>query len=124
VQLYTVHLRRAADPLFTPDRGAVFVVEGFSWRAFVLAGIWALIGGHWLLGVVLFSTEILLASALVAAELGDVPVLAALAAWHVLIGLSAADLVRASLRQRGYRETAVVIAENVIAAERRFFAKP
>jgi hypothetical protein len=124
MQLFSVHLQRHADPLFTPDRRAVFVAERFSWVAFLLTWIWALLNGHLLLAVILLAAESLVTTLLLIGGLDGVPLAALLVAWRAFVGFSAANLIRASLRQRGFVEAGIVAAEDTVAAERRFFSDP
>jgi Protein of unknown function (DUF2628) len=100
----------------------VFVHDGFSGSAFVFAPIWLLWHRLWFA---------LIAYGCVVAALGfglrAVGVSAAVrgSVWvllHLLIGFEASSLWRASLRRRGWRDLDVVVADDLEAAERRFFS--
>jgi len=100
----------------------VFIHDGFSVSAFVFAPLWMLWHRLWLA---------LIAYGCLAAALGfglrSVGASAALraAVWlllHLLIGFEAATLWRSMLRGRGWRELDVVAADDLDAAERRFFS--
>jgi hypothetical protein len=100
----------------------VFVYDGFSAAAFVFAPIWLLWHRLWLA---------LIAYACVAAALGvglrAIGASAAIRAliWvllHLLIGFEASSIWRSSLRRRGWRDLDVVVADDLEAAERRFFS--
>ena len=121
MRLYTVHLRRTADPLFTPDLGAAFVREGFNVWAFLFTWIWALACGLWIPAAILFGADIVLVLALDAIGFDARSQLIATLGWHVVVGFIAEDLRRWSLHLRGFALAEVVAAENLSAAERRFF---
>src|SRR5262249_12705749 len=63
MRIYTVFLRKAADPLFTPDLDAVFVREGFNWAAFFFTWIWALVNRLWIAAALLFAGDVAIALA-------------------------------------------------------------
>ncbi len=121
MRVYTVHLRRRADPLFTPDRDAVFVPEGFGWAGFAFTWLWALAGGRWLAALFLLAANFALLAAAYFAGLDNFSLLMLQAAWQIFVGLAAGDVQRWSLRRRGYVEAAVVAAASPIAAEHRYF---
>ncbi len=122
MRIYTVYLSGAADPLFTPDRGAVFVRDGFNWSAFVFAWLWALFTRLWLAAVILVSVEVLIGAGLKTLAADEITSVAALLGWHAIVGFIANDLRRATLARSGYREAGIVAADDELAAERRFFA--
>ncbi len=121
MRIYTVHLKRTADPLFTPDLGAQFVREGFNWPAFFFTWIWALVCGLWIVAAILFAGDLGLALLFEAVDLDSISQLWATLGWHVIVGFAAEDLRRWTLRLRGYALAEIVAAETVAAAERRFF---
>ena len=109
-----------ADRRTAGDRAErfVFVHDGFSTSAFVFAPLWLLWHRLWLA---------LIAYGCVAATLGVGfrSAGASAAVWvllHFLIGFESATLWRSSLRRRGWRELDVVVADDLEAAERRFFS--
>lgn len=122
MRIYTVHIKRAsADAEKDPDRGLVLVKEGFSWPAFFLAGLWALWHRMWLWAVTIIVASIALS--LVLSWLAVDPVTHGTVSFgfNVIIGIIANDLRRRSLAYKDYREFGVVAADNVSAAEGRFF---
>lgn len=121
MRIYTVHLKRTADPLFTPDLGAQFVREGFNWAAFVFTWIWALVCGLWIVAAILFAGDLGLALLFELVDLDSMSQLWATLGWHVIVGFAAEDLRRWTLRLRGYALAEIVAAENPAAAERRYF---
>jgi hypothetical protein len=76
-----------------------FIRDGFSWSAFILGPIWMVF--HRLV----LSGTASLVSLLVA----------------LLIGLEASSLRSWTLKRRGWREIGIVVADELEAAERRFF---
>ncbi len=121
MRIYTVHLRKTADPLFTPDLGAQFVREGFNWAAFAFTWIWALVCGLWIVAALLFAGDLGIALLFEAVDLDSVSQFWATLGWHLIVGFAAEDLRRWTLRLRGYALAEIVAAESAAAAERRFF---
>ncbi len=121
MRIYTVHLKRTADPLFTPDLGAQFVREGFNGAAFVFTWLWALACGLWIVAAILFAGDLGLALLFELVDLDGMSQLWATLGWHVIVGFAAEDLRRWTLRLRGYALAEIVAAENAAAAERRYF---
>jgi hypothetical protein len=121
MRIYTVHLKRTADPLFTPDLGAEFVREGFNWPAFFFTGIWALVCGLWIVAAILLAGDLGLALLFELVDLDSNSQLWATLGWHVIVGFVAEDLRRWTLRLRGYALAEIVAGESLAAAERRFF---
>jgi hypothetical protein len=120
--MYTVHVppAPAADPLPEAER-FVFVRDGFSFWAFLVAPLWMLRHGMWLV----------LASYLVVVAALEVPIatfggsrasVAVIALFiSLLVGLEASTLRRLSLRRRGWTNVGVVSGDDIEGAERRFF---
>ncbi len=121
MRIYTVHLRRTADPLFTPDRDALFVREGFNFPAFVFTWMWALATGQWIVAAILAAAGVALALIVDAVGLDATSVSIVTLGSQAVVGFIAEDLRRWSLRLRGFALTDVVAAESVTGAERRFF---
>ena len=121
MRLYTVHLRRAADPLFTPDMGAEFVREGFNYLAFVFSWLWALGAGLWIPAAALLAVDVVLALGLDLIGLDKNGTMAVTLGWHLIVGFLAEDIRRFNLKMRGFVLADVVAGENLSAAERRFF---
>jgi hypothetical protein len=121
MRMYTVHLRRTADPLFTPDLDAVLVHEGFNWAAFLFTWLWALACGLWIVAAILLAADVVLALALAWIGLDGASVFWIMLAWHAVVGIVAEDLRRWTLRLRGYALADIVAGDDLGAAERRFF---
>jgi len=98
-----------------------FVRDGFSWPAFILGPIWMLF--HRLaLVLLLWLTVVLVLGAVI--RLFGVPSGTALLVFlllALLIGLEASTLQSWTLKRRGWREIGIVVADELEAAERRFF---
>jgi Protein of unknown function (DUF2628) len=120
--VYTVHEppRRANRASPAPER-FVFVRDAFSLTAALFAPLWMLRHRMWLVllgyAVVLvllaFALRVTQASGMIDATVG---VLLAL-----LVGFEAGTLRRFTLARRGFRNVAVVVADDIDLAERRFF---
>jgi len=98
-----------------------FVRDGFSWSAFFFGPLWML---RHLLIVELIGWTILMAAIVVLALLLPLPSDATwlmLGLLAILIGLEAPTLRHWALRRRGWRELGIVTADDLEAAERRFF---
>jgi hypothetical protein len=122
MSVYTVHEPpvRAADPLPEAER-IVFVRDGFSFWAFLLAPLWMLWHRMWLVlagyVVLVAALEALLAA--FGASSNAVAVVGLL--LSLLIGLEASTLRRFSLRLRGWTNVGIVSGDDIEDAERRFF---
>jgi hypothetical protein len=100
----------------------VFVRDGFSWSAFLFGPLWMLWHRLWL---VLIGYLVLVAALAAAVRLtGGLGGAQSLAAFFlaVLVGLEAASLRRWTLSWHGWRDRGIVVADDLEAAERRFFA--
>jgi hypothetical protein len=102
----------------TTQERAVFVPEGFSWRAFAFTFVWALWHRMWivalLLGAISLAAGILPAALQAAIGLGIA----------IATGVFAADLRRWSLARQHYQEVATVNAASPAEAEIRFYCDP
>jgi hypothetical protein len=98
-----------------------FVRDGFSWPALILGPIWMLF--HRLaLVLLLWLVVVLVLGAVI--RLFGVPSGTALLVFlllALLIGLEASTLRSWTLKRRGWREIGIVVADELEAAERRFF---
>jgi hypothetical protein len=123
MSVYTVHQpppARSAGRLPDTDR-IVFVRDGFSFWAFLVAPLWMLWHRMWLvlLGYVLLTglfNWLLVALGASHAALAVVGLFISL-----LVGLEASTLRRFSLRRRGWTNVGVVSGTDLEDAERRFF---
>lgn len=117
LRVYTVHINPA---LPHPYEGAEFIEEGFSWRAFLFTGLWALYNQLWLvLLFILFFNAFLMyisdseisASGIISVQLGI----------NIIIGYLANDWKRGKLKKKGFIIADIVTGSSIITAEQRFF---
>jgi hypothetical protein len=93
-----------------------FVRDGFSWAAFFFGPLWML---RYLLIIELIAWLVLVGALAVLARLVPLP---SDTTWLVLVLLAIlVGLVAATLRQCGWHEAGIVAADDLEAAERRFF---
>jgi hypothetical protein len=118
MRLYTVHIRRTSS---APDRDAVLVREGFAWGAFLFSVLWALWHRLWLAAVLLALAGLALGVAVELAGLDDLSETALSLALALYAGFAGNEWRRRRLARRGYEETAVVAADDLTAAEHRYF---
>jgi hypothetical protein len=118
MRLYTVHIRR---PSRAPDREAVLVREGFSWGAFLFTVLWALWHRLWLAAFLLVLTALALSVAVELAGLDPASEAALTLAFLLFVGFAGNDWRRRRLARRGFEETAVIAAGDLVEAERRYF---
>ena len=116
MSIYTVHMRPSSQEP-DPDR-FVFIRDGFYFWAFLLPPIWMLRYRLWLVLVGYMGGAILLAALL--SFLGASIVAAGLL-LSLLVGIEAATLRRFTLSRRGWNDLGIVVADDLEAAERRFF---
>ena len=120
--VYTVHEPplRSGDLAPHADR-FVFVRDGFSWGAFLVAPLWMLRHGLWL-ALVLY---VLTAGAIGAGAAFYRPpalIMAAVAfLLSLLLGFEASTLRRWALGRRRWTNVGVVVGDDIELAERRFF---
>jgi uncharacterized protein DUF2628 len=122
VKTYLVfELPGSARTLAAADR-VVFLREKFSWPALVFTPFWLLWRRLWLgfLGWLVLSIAI--AAGLTALGLKGWAGFAAGAIPSLIAGFEATALKRRKLVRRGFREVAVIVADDRDSAERRFFA--
>ena len=111
---------RAHESAPDPER-FVFVRDGFSLWAFLLAPFWMLRHRLWLafLAYVVVALALLVGLRLIAASPTLTIVVSALLA--LLVGFEAATLRRFTLSRRGWRNVGIVVGDDLESAERRFF---
>jgi hypothetical protein len=117
--------------VFEPPGGArtleaaervVFLREKFSWPALFFTPFWLLWSRLWLgfLGWVVLTVAIMFAMR--ALGLKEYAGFVAAAIPSLIAGFEATALKRRKLLRRGFREVAVMVADDRDSAERRFFA--
>jgi hypothetical protein len=120
---YTVHEppHPSGNTIADADR-FVFVRDGFYGWAFLLAPIWMIRRGLWLvlLLYLIISAGLLVGLWAMGASGGARALVGLL--LMILVGTEAATLRRWTLARRGWRNVGVVVGEDVESAERRFFA--
>jgi Protein of unknown function (DUF2628) len=120
--VYTVH-----EPPRGSQGGAagmdrfVFVRDGFSWGAFVLAPLWLLRHRLWLALVLYVALLAALAATVKLLHLSEGFVALVGFLISFAIGLEASTLRRWTLSRRKWRTLAVVVGHDLEVAERRFF---
>jgi hypothetical protein len=98
-----------------------FVRDGFSWSAFLFTPIWMLRYRLWLVLVIYIA---ILGALVFATARGRVPQgLEGIAVLllNLLVGFESATVRRRKLQRWGWRDLGIVVAENLQAAEQRFF---
>jgi hypothetical protein len=122
MSVYTVYEPplRAHESAPDPER-FVFVRDGFSFWAFLLAPLWML--RHRLWWAFLGYFIVMLALSLGLRAIGASATLANVATVLVLllVGFEAATLRRFALTRRGWRNAGIVVGDDLESAERRFF---
>lgn len=122
MSIYTVYEPplKAHESAPDPER-FVFVPDGFSFWAFLLAPLWLVRYRLWLafIGYVIVAIALQIALRLVGASTGVTITVAAL--FALLIGFEAATLRRFTLSRRGWKNVGIVVGDDVESAERRFF---
>ena len=122
MSVYTVHeppLKRGQS-VPDPER-FVFVRDGFSFWAFLLAPWWMLRHRLWLALVCYVILAVALSVALRLIGTSAAVAIIAGALFSLLVGFEAATLRRFGLARRGWRNVGIVVGDDVESAERRFF---
>jgi len=111
---------RAHESAPDPER-FVFVRDGFSIWAFLLAPLWMLRHRLWLafLGYVIIVVALSLGLRATGASATLANIVTALVS--LLVGFEAATLRRFALARRGWRNMGIVVGDDLESAERRFF---
>jgi hypothetical protein len=122
MSVYTVYEPppKAHESAPDPER-FVFVRDGFSFWAFLLAPLWLLRYRLWLafIGYVIIAIALQIALRLIGASPTVTVIVAAL--FSLLVGFEAATLRRFTLSRRGWRNVGLVVGDDIESAERRFF---
>jgi hypothetical protein len=121
VSVYTVHAPRRRGEIDSDPLRFAFVRDGFSMWGFVLAPLWLLWHRLWL---AFFGYLVVMAAAQVALIWLGAPAGVRVAVGllvALLIGFEGSSLRRFALGRRGWPTLGVVVADDLEAAERRFF---
>ena len=121
--VYTVHAPvEPTTTAFAATDRFVFIRDGFHFWALVFGPLWLLVHRLWLalLGYVVIVG--LLDVGLRMLRAGATAQMLVMAVIALLMGLEATSIQRWSYSRRKWREVGVVVADDVEAAERRFFA--
>ncbi len=122
MSIYTVH-----EPPLKADGSApeperfVFVRDGFSFWAFLLAPLWMLRHRLWLVlvGYVIVALALQVGLRLIGASATVIAIAGVL--FALLIGFEAATLRRFTLGRRRWKNVGIVVGDDLESAERRFF---
>jgi hypothetical protein len=122
MSIYTVYEPplKAHESAPDPER-FVFVRDGFSFWAFLLAPWWMLRHRLWLAFVCYVTLAVALSVALRLIGTSAAVTIIAGALFSLLVGFEAATLRRFGLARRGWRNVGIVVGDDVESAERRFF---
>jgi Protein of unknown function (DUF2628) len=122
MSIYTVYEPplKAHESAPDPER-FVFVRDGFSFWAFLLAPWWMLRHRLWLALVCYLILAVALSVALRLIGTSAAVAIIAGALFSLLVGFEAATLRRFGLARRGWRNVGIVVGDDVESAERRFF---
>ena len=97
MKMWTAHLRPDAEPILVP--------EGFSWLAMIFGPLWLAVHRAWIPAAIVLALDV------IGAFLLPEPLSFVLdAGLAILVGLSAQDLRRWSIENRGYLLTHVIAA--------------
>ena len=122
MSIYTVYEPplKAHESAPNPER-FVFVRDGFSFWAFLLAPWWMLRHRLWLAltGYVILAIALSVALRFVGAS--TTVTLIAGVLFSLLVGFEAATLRRFKLSRRGWKNVGIVVGDDLESAERRFF---
>jgi hypothetical protein len=117
---YTVHVPPRESSARDLER-YVFVRDGFSFWAFLLAPLWMLWHRLWLalIGYVVIAALLQIGLHLINAS--ATVTFTAGALLSLLVGFEAATLRRMTLARRGWKNAGIVVGDDIESAERRFF---
>ena len=121
--VYTVHgpISGGADPRAT-DR-FVFVRDGFHLWAAVFGVLWLAWRRLWLAMIAWIVVMAVIDVAMVKLGVGAGTIFVADCLLALLLGFEASTLQRWSLSRRNWRQLDIVVADDIEAAERRFFER-
>ena len=118
-KVYTAHVRGRGSV----DEDIVFVKDGFSWPAFLFTAVWALWHRLWLFALIVLASGFAVGMITDVLDLDPLTDAAVGFAWAVLVGFEANDARRRALARRDYDVEDIVLGQNLVQAEHRFFLK-
>lgn len=122
MKIYTVHHRQEASGSLTGlGEDAILVKEGFSWPAFLVPLIWLVYKRMWIVLPFYIAATAGLTMLAQSAVVVESAVFVGNLALNLILGLQGNDLYRWTLQRRRYREHAVVLGQNLVTAEQRYF---
>jgi hypothetical protein len=122
MSIYTVHVPPSSAEKSAPNpERFIFVRDGFSFWAFLLAPLWMLWHRLWLVFVGYLVLAILLQIGLQMIGASSAVTFTAGALLALLVGFEAATLRRLTLAWRRWKNVGIVVGDDVESAERRFF---
>ena len=117
-RLYSVHINPRA---MRPYETAVFISEGFNFKAFIFAELWALYHRLWILAFILICLFFLIYTLGAHYGFNPVSVFVLQLGIRIMIGLEANDTLRLAYDRRGYIITDMVAGHTQLEAEQRFY---
>jgi len=121
--VYTVHAPSPGGADLRATDKFVFVRDGFHVWAMIFGPLWLLWNRLWLALIGWIVLTFAIDYALAKLGIGRGAIVLVDLVLMVLIGLEAATLQRWTLSRRKWRQLDIVLADNVDAAERRFFER-
>jgi hypothetical protein len=121
MSVYTVHEAPARVSASSDAERFIFVRDGFSWWAFLLAPLWMLWHRMWLVfvGYAVIASGIEFVLVRFGASRAAISLVGFLIS--LLVGLESSTLRRLPLHRRGWTNVGVVSGDKLEDAERRFF---
>lgn len=117
-KIYTVHINPSKTNALEK---AVFIREGFNFFAFIFGVFWALYHRMWWLAICLAVVVAFFGAAEELKWLDTITLAILQLAFNLIIGYQANDLRRAELSRRGYIMSDVVVSDNELCAQQRYF---
>jgi len=121
--VYTVHAPLAAGADLRSTDRFVFIRDGFHFWAAVLGAVWLAWHRLWLAMLGWIVLMIALDMVLVRTGIGGGTIAAIDLLFAILLGLEASSLKRWSYSRGNWRQLDIVVADDLDAAERRFFER-
>jgi hypothetical protein len=117
-RIYTVHINPSKAH---PVEKAIFVREGFSFMAFLLGVVWALYHRMWWEAAFIVVIMSLFGAAEELKWLDKQSLLVLQFAFNLIVGFQANDWQRGALSRRGYIMSDIVVSDDKLRAQQRYF---